>query len=76
MADPLIQLRSLEKSYDIAAGKFFVLRRINFGYSSREFCDHHGAKRRGQVHAAGRLLECWMARGPANTISLTSPSTN
>ncbi len=37
MADPLIQLRNLEKSYDIAAGKFFVLRRINLDIQAGEF---------------------------------------
>jgi len=36
-AEPLIQLRSLEKSYDIAAGKFFVLRRINLDVRPGEF---------------------------------------
>jgi putative ABC transport system ATP-binding protein len=36
-AEPLIQLRSMEKSYDIAAGKFFVLRRINLDIAQGEF---------------------------------------
>src|ERR1700689_1214132 len=36
-AEPLIQLRSMEKSYDIAAGKFFVLRRINLDIAEGEF---------------------------------------
>ena len=35
--EPLIQLRSLEKAYDIAAGKFFVLRRINLDIRPGEF---------------------------------------
>jgi putative ABC transport system ATP-binding protein len=37
MAEPLIQLRNLEKSYDIAAGKFFVLRRISLDIHAGEF---------------------------------------
>ena len=35
--EPLIQLRSIEKAYDIAAGKFFVLRRINVDIKPGEF---------------------------------------
>ena len=35
--EPLIQLRSIEKAYDIAAGKFFVLRRINLDIKPGEF---------------------------------------
>jgi len=37
MPEPLIQLRNIEKSYDIAAGKFFVLRRINVDIYPGEF---------------------------------------
>jgi putative ABC transport system ATP-binding protein len=37
MAEPLIQLRNLEKSYDLAVGKFFVLRRINADIQEGEF---------------------------------------
>jgi putative ABC transport system ATP-binding protein len=36
-AEPLIQLRSLEKAYDLAAGRFFVLRRINLDVRPGEF---------------------------------------
>ena len=35
--EPLIQLRSMEKSYDLSAGKFFVLRRINLDIAPGEF---------------------------------------
>ena len=45
MADPLIQLRNLEKSYDIAAGKFFVLRRINLDIQAGEFVTIMGPSR-------------------------------
>lgn len=34
---PLIQLRSLEKAYDLAGGKYFVLRRISLAIKPGEF---------------------------------------
>src|ERR1700693_3079207 len=35
--EPLIRLRNLEKSYDLAGGKYFVLRRISLDIEPGEF---------------------------------------
>src|SRR5215467_5473821 len=46
--EPLIQLRSLEKAYDLSAGKFFVLRRISLDIAPGEFVSIMGPSGAGK----------------------------
>ena len=43
----MIQLNHLEKAYETAAGKFFVLRRINLEIREGEFVTIMGPSERG-----------------------------
>lgn len=60
--EPLIQLRSLEKAYDLAAGKFFVLRRINLDIAAGEFLTIMGPSGAGKstlLSIIGMLDGAW-----------------
>ena len=60
--EPLIQLRSLEKAYDLSAGKFFVLRRINLDIAAGEFVTIMGPSGAGKstlLSIIGMLDGAW-----------------
>lgn len=62
MPEPLIQMRNLEKSYDVAAGKFFVLRRINVDIQDGEFVTIMGPSGAGKstlLAIVGMLDGAW-----------------
>lgn len=58
----MIQLRNLEKSYDVAGGKFFVLRRIHLDVASGEFVTVMGPSGAGKstlLSILGMLDGAW-----------------
>jgi putative ABC transport system ATP-binding protein len=60
--EPLIQFRSLEKSYDAGGSKFFVLRRINLAIQQGEFVTIMGPSGAGKstlLSIIGMLDSAW-----------------
>ncbi len=61
-AQPLIQLRNLEKAYDLAGGKYFALRRINLNITPGEFVTIMGPSGAGKstlLSIIGMLDGAW-----------------
>jgi ABC-type lipoprotein export system ATPase subunit len=72
--EPLIRLRNLEKSYDLAGGKYFVLRRITLDIEPREFVTVMGPSGAGKstlLSILGMLDGAWsgeyFSRQPVQT---------
>lgn len=60
--EPLIQFRNLEKSYDTATGKFFVLRRVNLEIQQGDFITIMGPSGAGKsslLSIIGMLDSAW-----------------
>jgi putative ABC transport system ATP-binding protein len=60
--EPLIQFRNLEKSYDTASGKFFVLRRVNLEIQQGDFITIMGPSGAGKsslLSIIGMLDSAW-----------------
>jgi ABC-type lipoprotein export system ATPase subunit len=60
--EPLVQLRNLEKAYDMAGGKYFVLRRINLDIAQGEFVTIMGPSGAGKstlLAILGMLDSAW-----------------
>ncbi len=60
--EPLVELRNLEKAYDMAGGKFFVLRRINIDIGQGEFLTIMGPSGAGKstlLSILGMLDSAW-----------------
>src|SRR5712672_3503081 len=60
--EPLIRLRNLEKSYDLAGGKYFVLRRVSLDIEPGEFVTVMGPSGAGKstlLSILGMLDGAW-----------------
>lgn len=60
--EPLIELRNLEKAYDLAGGKYYVLRRINLSIAAGEFVTIMGPSGAGKstlLSILGMLDGAW-----------------
>jgi putative ABC transport system ATP-binding protein len=60
--EPLIELRNLEKAYDLAGGKYYVLRRINLSIAPGEFVTIMGPSGAGKstlLSIVGMLDSAW-----------------
>jgi ABC-type lipoprotein export system ATPase subunit len=60
--EPLIELRNLEKAYDLAGGKYYVLRRINLSIAPGEFVTIMGPSGAGKstlLSIVGILDSAW-----------------